>query len=114
MGNVCRRRNGNTINNDENEEQEWLLIPTTQQIPNRRFIRTVRVIRKLLRLRRIWGKAGRWLQLPTARHPRNVRTRQVIAHIFATWPTTVLRGTKRIFEHLERVNGRLMYRNRIQ
>ena len=72
MGNVCRRRNGNTINIDENEEQEWLLIPQ-QQNPNRRFIRAVRLILKTLRLRRIWGKAGRWLQLPTARHPRNVR-----------------------------------------
>ena len=92
------------------EENEWILIPPQQQNPNRRFVKAVKRIIKLLRLRKIWGKAGRWLQLPNAHHPRNVRTRRVITHIFASWPTTVLRGTKVIFAHLERVNGRLVYR----
>ena len=93
------------------EEQEWLVIPPEENIPrNIRFRSATRRVIKLLRLRKIWSKAGRWLQLPTSRQQRYVSTRRIISHIFESWPTTVLRGFKAIFAHLERVNGRLVYR----
>ena len=95
------------------EEQEWLVIPQEVNTPrNIRFRAATRKIVKLIRLRKIWSKAGRWLQLPISRQPRYVSTRRIISYIFASWPTTVLRGSKALFAHLERVNGRLVYRAR--
>ena len=94
----------------QEEEDEWTLVPPLNPNPSRRFVKAVRKIIKLLRLRKIWGKAGRWLQLPISHRPRYVRARRIISHIFASWPTAVLRGSKIMFAHLERVNGRLVYR----
>ena len=106
MGNQCQRRRNNNI---QQEDNEWIVIPAQPNPNRRRLCKVVKKIITLLCLREVWGRAGIWLQKPLSRHPRNVRTKSVIAHIFASWPSTVLRGTKPIFDHLKRENGRLVY-----
>ena len=131
MGNICHRRNRlhdheniqnhndvfHDIEDDENDI--WLLIPddvapVVQQFlaPHHgrtRFQRAVRRIKHLLRLRRIWSRAGSWLNTAAARNPRNARVRATMSHIFTHWPRTVLGNTKTIFAHLRRERGRLVY-----
>ena len=86
--------------------------PTTTTVsPTRRkFINAVRKIKKLLILRRIWGRAGIWLQKSSSNTPDNRRVRAVISHVFTSWPSTVLSGTKIIFAHLKRERGVLVYK----
>ena len=111
MGNLCSRRHRH-IQHDDEDEDAWVVVQNAH-VPNpihrRRFQRAVRRIKHLLRLRKIWSRAGSWLNTAAARNPRNARMRTIMVHIFTHWPLTVLRNSKRIFEHLRRERGRLVY-----
>ena len=120
MGNFCaRRRAVNQI--DVNgliaieADEPWIVIPhaINQAQPNEgrhRFIKSVRRIVRLLFLRRVHSRLGSWLNTAASRQPHNASTRRIIAHMYATWPRTILRNTARIFEHLQRQRGVLVYR----
>ena len=89
------------------EEQEWLVIPQEENTPrNIRFRAATRRVIKLLRLRMIFSRAGSY----PSRQPQNARIRRTMTEIFTSWPRTILRGTKVIFDHLERRRGALVYR----
>ena len=95
------------------EEEAWLVI---NEIPNEehpsriRFRRTVRKIIKLLTLRKIFSRAGSYLNTSMSRRPQNAHIRRVMTEIFTSWPRTILKGAKVIFDHLKRVRGVLVRR----
>ena len=93
------------------EEQEWLVVPAEENNQtNIRFRSITRRIIKLLRLRKIFSRAGSYLNTAASRLPQNARIRRTMTEIFTSWPRTILKGTKVIFVHLKRVRGVLVYR----
>ena len=107
MGN-CPRRNVEPVHNVDDDE--WLIIAHNPIAHTLKFKKAVTKIIKLLKLRKIWSKAGSWLNTSSAREARNTRIRTVMSHIFATWPQHVLKNSKAIFGHLKRNRGILVYR----
>ena len=94
------------------EEQEWLVVPAEENIPrNIRFRSATRRIIELLRLRKIFSRAGSYLNTAASRQPQNARIRRVVTEILTSWPRTILKGTKVFFDHLERHRGVLVYRH---
>jgi hypothetical protein len=98
-----------------NDEQEWTLIPSeentnTTTTTNTRFKRSVKRIIKLLQWRKLFARSGMYLQTSRSRRTENARIRRVMTEIFTTWPRTILKKTKVIFEHLKRERGVLIYR----
>ena len=92
------------------EEEEWtLIINPVGHAPNGRFIRIVKRVMNLLILRRIFAKAGSYLNTSVSRRAENAHIRAVMAHIFTSWPRTVLKSSKTIFSHLRRNRGQLEY-----
>ena len=97
----------------EQEDDQWLVINDipNQEHPSRiRFRKTVRKIIKLLALRKIFSRAGSYLNTAMSRRQENARIRRVMTEIFTSCPRSILRGTKVIFDHLKRERGVLMYR----
>jgi len=93
------------------EEQEWQVIPHEENTPrNIRFRAATRRVIKLLRLRKIFSRAGSYLNTAASRQAQNARIRRTMTEIFTSWPRTILKGTKVIFDHLERRRGELVYR----
>lgn len=117
MGNTCPRRHTNMEQPQIAEEEEWLVIPIVipepeQPVainPNRRFKNTVNKIKKLLILRKLFARAGSYLNTSGSRRAENARIRAVMSYIFTSWPRTVLRNTKPLFNHLRRERGQLVY-----
>ena len=96
------------------EDEQWLFtneIPDEEHQSRTRFRRTVRKIVKLLAFRKIFSRAGSYLNTSMSRRPQNAHIRRVMTEIFTSWPTTILKGTKVIFDHLERRRGVLVYRH---
>ncbi len=121
MGNACsRRRHIEHIPTVESDgiivaDEPWVLI--TGHTPNYNhplilhFKKVVRRVKHLLRLRRIFARAGSWLNTASASNPRFTRIRNIYMNIWTQWPRTVLRGTKVVFDHLERRRGILVYKS---
>ena len=57
MGSFCSRRQA--TNHQEIAAEEWILIPANQNGPG--LQKTIRKVIRILRIRRIWAKLGRWL-----------------------------------------------------
>ena len=95
-----------------NDEQEWTLIPSevNTTTTNTRFKRSVERIIKLLQWRKLFARSDMYLQTSRSRRTENARIRRVMTEIFTTWPRTILKKTKVIFEHLKRERGVLIYR----
>ena len=79
-------------------------------VHNNKFKKAVHKVIKLLTLRRIWSRSGSYLNTAHARLPENSNTRRIMAFIFTSWPRTVLRNTKSLFDHLKREKGQLTYK----
>ena len=98
--------NQDMINHDVHED-EWLLVPAPNT--SSKFKKAIKRIIKLLRLRRIFASSGHWLQTVGKRIPGHP-DKPLHAHIFNNWPKTILKRTAVIFNHLERRNGVLLYK----
>ena len=105
MGNICHRRRNMT---DTIEENEWIVIQHTES--NLRFKRVVKKIMNILIMRKIYARAGSYLNTSTSRKPENAHIRKTMSDIFSQWPRTALKGTKVIFNHVKRERGQLVYR----
>ena len=112
MGNLCARRHAPLVNPHVSDDvnEAWIVVDSVPVLHAHRFKRVVRRVKHLLRLRKIWSRAGSWLNTAASKNPAHHRMRSIMIHIFTRWPQTVLKNTKPVFEHLKRERGKLVYK----
>ena len=93
----------------QNELDEWLLIDdvTAEQPRNVKFVASVKKIKTLLIVRRLWAQVSS--SLNTGHVRRNTRLRSILGLVRVDLQKRI-NGTKGMFEHLERKKGVLSYR----
>jgi hypothetical protein len=107
MGALCARRQPqpNTEVPTQTGEDEWLVI---QPDRNRRFKKAVKKVIRLLAIRKMWGRLGRWLASEAGRKsPHN-------ADLKLVWHQTssVCQRNSGLFQHLTRIKGLLKHKVR--